>query len=113
MSEMVVRPRKKFDREYATEWRKERDWLAERGFEPTYVKRVGDGIERYKYRKTSDLFENLAFFYKTQENEREWLRAQGAIAERGTPLDIQCDIFSGNAIAEAVKADETWEDDTL
>ena len=113
MSEMVVRPRKKFDREYATEWRKERDWLAERGFEPTYVKRVGDGIERYKYKKTAALFEALELFYRMQENERQWINISTAIGTAGQPLDIVCgDIFNGTDISMCINAADE-EDDTL
>ena len=78
MDEEAKKARKRFDREYATEWRKERDWLAERGIEPTFVKMVRDGVERYKYRKTAALFENLAVFYQIQEAAGEWINARAA-----------------------------------
>lgn len=108
MSEVNVRPKKRFDREYATEWRKERDWLAERGFQPTYVKHVGDGnIERYKYRKTPALFESLAVFYQMQETSREWLKLQRAIDEKGEPLSNDEFHIDAAWLADDVDGDDT------
>ncbi len=113
MSEMMGRPRRKqYDREYGTEWRLERDWLAEHGFEPTFVKRVGDGIERYKYKKTAALFECVALFYSVQESARKWLQVQQDIAERGTVVDAACDVFDAKSIANAIDK-AAMEDDTL
>lgn len=50
------------DREYATEFRKEVDFLKERNISYTYV-RVKDGISIYKYKKSKELFEALFIFY--------------------------------------------------
>lgn len=101
--------RRFYDREYATEWRKERDWLAERGFFPTYVKRLETGIERYKYRKSASLFENLSVFYEIEEAARDWKRIQRGIEERGIPLKAGSDTDFMAAIASL--SDE--EDDTI
>lgn len=123
----MMRPRKRYDREYATEWQKERDWLAERGFEPVYVKHITDkdglptGVDRYKYRKSSALFENLAVFYQMQEAERGWRRAQRAIENRGEMIaeghgDPDGDSLDFKAaLDEAIRAyDQIMaEDDTL
>ena len=49
------------DREYATEFRKEVDFLKERNIPYTYV-RVKDGISIYKYKKSKELFEALFIF---------------------------------------------------
>lgn len=72
-------PNKCFDMEYATQWRKERDFLTDRGIRPTFTKLtdyVIDGesftVKTYKYKKTAALFNALANFYKQLEAEREW-----------------------------------------
>ncbi len=68
--------RRQFDHEYATEWRRERDWLKERGFTPTFIRILPGGIERYKYRKTEKLFDALAEFYREVDAERSWKAAE-------------------------------------
>ena len=113
LDEERTRPRKRFDREYATEWRKERDWLEERGIRPTFVKRVRDGVERYKYRKTADLFENLAVFYGIQEAGREWIETQRAIAEHGVPVAPEFVDDLPAALRTIARVADHWEDDTI
>lgn len=117
-NERMVAQKRLFDREYATEWRKERDWLAERGFQPTYVKRMPTGVERYKYRKTATLFENLAVFYQMEEAARDWNKIQKSIEDRGTPLKTgfepsgEMDFMA--TINEAIASlDDGLEDDTI
>ena len=63
-------PKWAFDKEYATEWRKEVEWLKGRAIEPTFVKVTPQGVRRYKYTKTAELFAALAVFYKQVEEER-------------------------------------------
>ena len=106
-----------YDREYATEWRKERDWLAERGFLPIYVKRQANGVDRYKYRKSAALFENLVVFYQMEEAAREWRRIEHKMAEAraiGTGNMSAWHSIANGGISDAFQAaDDEWEDDTI
>lgn len=52
----------KFDKEYATQWLKEVDYLRSIGIEPSFDKNV-DGVKTFKYTKTKELFEALAKFH--------------------------------------------------
>lgn len=53
---------KKYDKEYSTQFLKEVEFLSSMGIRYTFVK-SNDGISTYKYEKSQDLFEVLAFFY--------------------------------------------------
>ena len=114
MMEEGTRVRKRFDREYATEWRKERDWLKERGIEPSFVKMVRDGVERYKYRKTAELFENLAVFYQLEENARKYAEIERAIESGDTVATGKDDRFIERLRQMAFEDTAgQWEDDTV
>lgn len=52
----------KFDKEYATQWNAERDYLLENGIKYVFVKEE-NGISTYKYKKNSRLFKALSSFY--------------------------------------------------
>ena len=52
-----------FDKEYSTQYVEEMKWLKEQGIYYTFVKYV-NGITTYKYKKTPQLFQALALFYK-------------------------------------------------
>jgi len=54
----------KFDKEYSTQFRKEVEFLHEKGIRYEFVKDV-NGITTYKYKKTVELFSALAEFYST------------------------------------------------
>lgn len=54
-----------FEKEYATSWRAEVRWLAGHGVEPVYVKHI-EGIDIYKYIKSTALFSALTDFYKSR-----------------------------------------------
>lgn len=54
--------KKLFDSEYSTQWRDEVDFLKKNGINYTFVKR-NNNISTYKYKKTSELFLKLAYFY--------------------------------------------------
>lgn len=63
MAERTV-PKSEFDCEYMTQWRKEVNFLLEKGIQFVFVKKVGDyKIPHYKYKKTRELFLALAEFY--------------------------------------------------
>ena len=53
---------KKFDKEYATQYTPEKEYLLQNGIKPSFVKII-NGVTTYKYTKTSKLFELLMFFY--------------------------------------------------
>ena len=58
---------KKCDKEYATQWLEEVEWLKEHGVRYTIVKTDENNVTTYKYKKTSKLFESLAYFYVEKE----------------------------------------------
>lgn len=60
---------KKFDKEYSTQYTPEKDYLLSKGIKPSFVK-VINGTTTYKYTKTSNLFQELVFFY-SKDNTRE------------------------------------------
>ena len=55
--------KKCFDIEYQTQWRDEVDFLKSVGIRYEFVKRSKEGISTYKYKKSSELFRQLAIFY--------------------------------------------------
>lgn len=57
----------KFDKEYMTQWVKEKDYLESVGIKYVFVKDV-NGLSTYKYAKTAELFNALQSFYM-QENK--------------------------------------------
>ena len=54
---------KKFDKEYATQWLEEVNWLKKMGIRYIFVKTDENNVTTYKYVKTSELFKALAIFY--------------------------------------------------
>ena len=71
MTERNTIPPREFDREYNTQWRKEMEFLRDKGIEYTFAKRVGEyKIPTYKYKKTPRLFLALAEFYNQQGYEK-------------------------------------------
>lgn len=54
---------KKFDKEYSTQWMKEVEWLRSKGIKYVFVKTDKNNVTTYKYKKTSELFEELSIFY--------------------------------------------------
>ena len=52
----------KFDKEYSTQYNKEREFLLKNGIKPSFVKII-DGATTYKYTKTPELFKLLVIFY--------------------------------------------------
>ena len=54
--------RLKFDKEYSTQYNKERDYLRECGIDYIFVKEI-NGVSTYKYEKNEKLFLALAKFY--------------------------------------------------
>lgn len=84
---------KAFDMEYATQFRKEMEWLKGHGFEPTFTKRTpGTRIPTYKYTKTPELFRCVAEFYENRRNEKQYTRLTGTIeVAKALSLDDEAD----------------------
>ena len=53
---------KKYDKEYSTQYTPEKEYLLSKGIKPSFVKVINE-VTTYKYQKTSELFNALAFFY--------------------------------------------------
>lgn len=56
-----------FDIEYQTQWREEVDFLKSVGINYTFVKKE-NGVSKYKYKKNSELFMQLAIFYRKKSD---------------------------------------------
>jgi len=54
----------KFDKEYATQWSVEVDFLSTKGIKPIFIKRDAQ-IRTYKFTKTEELFLALTEFYNS------------------------------------------------
>ena len=81
-------PNKAFDSEYSTQFRKEMEYLKERGIAYTYVKRTGEyRIPTYKYTKTPELFRAVADFYEQHRNEKIF-DAMSAAIKAAHEMDI-------------------------
>jgi len=59
---------KKFDKEYRTQYTKEVQFLKSVGIDYVFVKKE-NGIDTYKFEKTSELFKALAFFILNLKND--------------------------------------------
>jgi|GEM_PF-2727494 len=58
----------KFDKEYSTQWNKEKEYLEQKGVKYTFVKEINK-ISTYKYKKNSKLFKALGSFYMELETK--------------------------------------------
>lgn len=71
-------PKYVFDKEYSTQWRREVQFLEDKGIAYTYAKKhYKYPIIRYKYTKTPELFLALAEFYNQVRNEQFFKKAEG------------------------------------
>lgn len=58
----MINDKKKYDKEYSTQYTPEKIYLEQIGIKPSFVKVIND-VTTYKYTKTSRLFQALAIFY--------------------------------------------------
>lgn len=58
----MINDKKKYDKEYSTQYTPEKIYLEQIGIKPSFVKVIND-VTTYKYTKTSRLFQSLAIFY--------------------------------------------------
>lgn len=87
-NERITPPNKAYDSEYATQFRREMEFLKRCGIEPTYVKKVGEyRIPTYKYTKTPELFKHVAAFYEQYRNEKTYNALEAAV-RAASEIDI-------------------------
>ena len=90
MSEIKQVPKYIFDKEYSTQWRREVQFLEDKGINYTYAKKHAKySIITYKYTKTPDLFLALAEFYNQVRNEQFFKKVE-KVTQEITPLEKGC-----------------------
>lgn len=81
-------PRTAYDSEYATQFRREVDYLKDRGIDYVYKKRIGEyRIPTYKYKKTPELFRAVADFYEQRRLEKTF-EAFDAVLEAAAAVEV-------------------------
>lgn len=90
MDEKIVVPKYVFDKEYSTQWRREVQFLEDKGIAYTYAKKhYKYPIIRYKYTKTPELFLALAEFYNQVRNESFFKKSE-AMSKSILPIEEGC-----------------------
>ena len=82
-AERPTPPKRAFNTEYETQWRREHDYLKEHGFRTSFVKTDEYGIRTYKYKKSPELFFALSQFYSQVKYEKQYAEFE-QLAEAGT-----------------------------
>ncbi len=77
----------KYDKEYATQFLQEVEFLSSVGIRYTFVK-FNEGISTYKYAKTQELFEALVLFYM-QRLTKERLICERQILEKSSARNLE------------------------
>ena len=93
MDEKVVEkvPKYVFDKEYSTQWRREVQFLEDKGIAYTYAKKhYKYPIIRYKYTKTPELFLALAEFYNQVRNEQFFKKSSAVEETVKLPVEEGC-----------------------
>ena len=106
MEEKISVPKYIFDKEYATQWRREVQFLEDKGIAYTYAKKHPKyPIIRYKYTKTPELFLALAEFYNQVRNEQFYKNAEktSKIVEEKLPIEEGCITIKPEDMTEAEK----------
>ena len=86
-------PKYVFDKEYSTQWRREVQFLEDKGINYTFAKKhYKYPIIRYKYTKTPELFLALAEFYNQVRNEQFFKKVDNTskIVEEKLPIEKGC-----------------------
>lgn len=99
---MTEIPKYVFDKEYSTQWRREVQFLKNKGISYTYAKKhYKYPIIRYKYTKTPELFLALAEFYNQVRNEQFFKDADKAY--KSMPLEDGCIKLSADELTDPEK----------
>jgi len=73
-------PKNVFDKEYSTQWKREVEFLKDKGIRYTYAKKNNEyPIVKYKYTKTPELFLALAEFYNQVRNQQFFRDVEDAV----------------------------------
>lgn len=81
-------PKYVFDKEYSTQWRREVQFLEDKGIAYTYAKKhYKYPIIRYKYTKTPELFLALAEFYHQVRSEQFFKKASAVEDKVKLPIE--------------------------
>ena len=101
--EKINIPKTVFDKEYSTQWKREVQFLEDKGINYTYAKKhYKYPIIRYKYAKTPELFLALTEFYNQIRNERIFKQIEKTTKEV-TPLEKGCIEIKESELTEAEK----------
>lgn len=96
-------PKQVFDKEYSTQWKREVQFLEDKGINYTYAKKhYKYPIIRYKYTKTPELFLALAEFYNQVRHEQTMKKIDKTTKEL-TPLEKGCIEIKQFDLTEAEK----------
>lgn len=96
-------PKQVFDKEYSTQWKREVQFLEDKGINYTYAKKhFKYPIIRYKYTKTPELFLALAEFYNQVRHEQTMKKIDKTTKEL-TPLEKGCIEVKESDLTEAEK----------
>ena len=96
-------PKQVFDKEYSTQWKREVQFLEDKGINYTYAKKhFKYPIIRYKYTKTPELFLALAEFYNQIRHEQTMKKIDKTTKEL-TSLEKGCIEVKESDLTEAEK----------
>ena len=97
-------PKHVFDKEYSTQWRREVQFLEDKGIAYTYAKKHPKyPIIRYKYTKTPELFLALAEFYNQVRNEQYFKKASAVEEKIKLPIEEGCIAIPAAELTEPEK----------
>ena len=104
MEEKINVPKFVFDKEYSTQWRREVQFLEDKGIAYTYAKKhYKYPIIRYKYTKTPELFLALAEFYNQVRNEQFFKNAEKTAESVKLPIEEGCIAIKPEEMTKAEK----------
>lgn len=78
--------KRKYDREYATQYYREMEYLKTKGFYPSFV-RTDRGVNTWKYKRSPELFRAVADFYEQRRNEYTFQKADQEL-EHGEQMQL-------------------------
>lgn len=88
--EKVMIPKAIFDKEYSTQWKREVQFLEDKGIAYVYAKKnYKYPVIRYKYTKTPELFLALAEFYNQVRHEQT-MRKIDKVTKELMPIEKGC-----------------------
>ena len=103
MENKMTIPKYVFDKEYSTQWKREVQFLENKGINYVFGKRHHKyPIIRYKYTKTPELFLALAEFYNQVRNEK-YFKMYDNVSKEVLPIEKGCIDISPDEMSEAEK----------